>query len=111
MLDAYSREHDEKMHAESWMIVFAGHELGFMLGAVYALKGEAAKDADLVTSKQLQIAGEVQGLIEQFPEGDMEGTEMQERLLKVRNRFKLLAASVPVIQKVRKPTAGPSFDF
>ena len=84
--------------------------MGYMLGAVYALKGEAAQDPDLITSKQLKIAEEVQEMIEEFPD-DVDGTEMQERLLKVRNRFKLLAAGVPAIQKVRKPTSGPSLEF
>lgn len=90
--------------------MFVGHELGYMLGAVYALKGEAAKNSDLIARKHLQIAEEVLELIEQFPD-DIEGPEMQERLLKVRNRFKLLAAGVPAIKKVRKPTTWPPLEF
>jgi hypothetical protein len=91
-------------------ILFAGHELGYMLGAVYALKGEAARDAGLVSSKQLRTAEEISTLIEEFSDV-MEGPELQESLLRIRNKFKLLAASVPVIQHVRKPATSPTFEF
>jgi hypothetical protein len=89
----------------------AGCEMGYMLGVVYALKGEVARDADLVTSRQLHIAEEILEMIDNCPD-DVEGSELQEYLLKVRNRFKLLTASVPAIQKVRKPVAmATSLEF
>lgn len=87
----------------------SGHELGYMLGVVYVLKGEAVRNSDMLTSKQLRIAEDVEDLIEKLPD-EVEGTELQEHLLKIRNKFKLLAASVPVVQKIRKHT-GPTLDF
>ena len=80
-----------------------------MLGCVYALKGERSKSPELVTEKQLRLATELQDLIEQFPE-DPENEELQDKLLRIRNRFKLLVASVKFLQHISKP-AAQSFDF
>jgi hypothetical protein len=80
-----------------------------MAGCVYALKGEHSKNAELVTEKQLRLASELQDLIERFPE-DPTSDDLQDRLLRIRNRFKLLTASAKFLQQVGTPKTQ-SFDF
>lgn len=69
-----------------------------MLGCIVVLETEAERNPDFLDPKHLSIAAEVKSLIEKFPV-DPQDPDLQEKLSRIRSRFKILASGVKVLKE------------
>lgn len=68
-----------------------------MMGCIKAMQHHAGENPELVDSKHLRIAADIEKLIVEFP-SDPQDPALQDKLGHVRSRFKVLTAGVSMLQ-------------